>query len=205
MTSQRRVEDQHGEYALVERLQAGDEKAFVELVQRYQAQMVNVALSFVGTRAVAEEVVQDAWLGVVRGIERFAGRSSLRTWLFHIVANRARSAGAKEHRYTGPPAPEPLEDPSRFSADGSWAAPLPHWSEDVDDRLAAQSLTALVHQAIATLPPAQCQVVMLRDVNGLSSAEVCELLSLSEAHQRVLLHRGRVAVRRMIEAWKAKG
>jgi len=89
----------------VERLRAGDEKAFVDLVRRYQAQRVSVALGFVGARAVAEEVVQDAWLGVVRGINRFAARSSLRTWPFDIVANRARIAGAKEHRNSGPPTP----------------------------------------------------------------------------------------------------
>ncbi len=91
-----------------------------------------------------------------------------------------------------------------FTADGAWGAPLPHWSEDDDDRLTAQSLTALVHEAIATLPPAQHQVVILRDVNGLTGAEVCDLLSLEEGHQRVLLHRGRVAVRRMIESRKVK-
>lgn len=199
------AEDQHSERALVERLQAGDEQAFVTLVQRYQPQMVNLALTFVPTRAVAEEVVQDAWLGVVRGIDRFAGRSTLRTWLFHIVINRARSAGAKENRQNKPTDVEALEDPSRFNAEGGWASPPPHWSEEVEDRMAAAALTEAVHRAISELPLIQRQVVTLRDVNGLSSTEVCQLLSLPEAHVRVLLHRGRVAVRRRIEAEKVEG
>ncbi len=102
MTASHTVEVLDVEHALVERLRAGDEKALVDLVRRYQAEMVSVTLGFVGTRAVAEETVQDAWLRVVRGIGRFAERSSLRTWLFHIVANQARGAGAKEHRNSGP-------------------------------------------------------------------------------------------------------
>lgn len=200
------VEEQD-EAALVERLQAGDEQAFVTLVQRYHVQMTNLAMAFVPSRAVAEEVVQDTWLGVVKGIDRFAGRSSLRTWLSHIVVNRARSAGAKEHRQAPPSGPPfghgTLEDPARFSADGAWAVPPAHWSEEVEDRLAAEALTALVHRAIADLSPSQRQVVLLRDVNGLSSLEVCQLLDISEAHQRVLLHRGRVALRRAVESEKA--
>lgn len=189
---------------LVRRLQAGDPRAFVVLVQRYQGPMINLALCFVPSRAVAEEVVQETWLGVVRGIERFAGRSSLRTWLSRIVVNRARSAGAKENRQGAPLGPATLEDPSRFRADGAWAVPPVHWSEQVEDRLAAEALTGSVHKAIASLPPAQKQVMVLRDVNGLTGAEVSEILSLPNAHQRVLLHRGRVAVRRIIEAEKAK-
>jgi RNA polymerase sigma-70 factor, ECF subfamily len=188
------------EQRLVERLQAGDEDAFVTLVRAYQVQMISVALAFVGSRAVAEEVVQETWLGVVRGIDRFAGRSSLKTWLFRIVVNRARTAGAREHRSVPVGRAEPPEDPARFSDDGAWAAPLPHWSDEVDDRVVAATMTASIHQAIATLPSAQRQVVTLRDVQGLSSTEVCDLLDLSEANQRVLLHRGRVAVRRTIES-----
>jgi RNA polymerase sigma-70 factor (ECF subfamily) len=167
--------------------------------------MIRVALTFVGSRAVAEEVVQDAWLGVVRGIDRFAGRSSLKTWLFHIVVNRARSAGTREQHNAGINVSVPLEDPSRFTEDGAWAAPLPHWSDQVDDRLTAVALTRSIHEAIRTLPAAQRQVVTLRDVEGLSSGEVCDLLELSEANQRVLLHRGRVAVRRIIESEEGKG
>lgn len=187
------------ERGLVERLQAGDEKAFATVVRAYHNQMIDVARSFVDSREVAEEVVQDAWLGVVRGIERFAGQSSLRTWLFHIVINRARSTGTREHRQIPNPGREPAEDPSRFTADGAWAAALPHWSEEVEDRLTAEALTASVHDAIAALPANQRQVVLLRDVQGLPASDVCELLGLSEANQRVLLHRGRVAIRRAIE------
>ena len=193
------------ETLLVQRLQGGDEQAFVILFQRYQSEMVNLAMAFVPSRAVAEEVVQDAWLGVVKGIDRFAGRSSLRTWLFHIVVNRARTAGAREHKQGGEHAlTGPLESPERFTASGAWAVPPVHWSEEVEDRLAAQALTSVVHRAIAGLLPAQRQVVVLRDVEGLSSEEVCALLGISAAHQRVLLHRGRVAVRRTIEAERAE-
>lgn len=195
-----KVDGEGDERALVESLQSGDEQAFVSLVKMYQAQMLGVALSLVGTRAVAEEVVQESWLGVVRGIDRFDGRSSLRTWLLHIVANRARTTRGKEQRYNVVAYQEPLEDPSRFNAQGAWAAPLPHWSEEVDDRMLARSLTVSVHAAIDRLPDAQKQVVRLRDVLGLPAAEVCRLLSLDEGHQRVLLHRGRVAVRRAVEA-----
>ena len=139
---------------LVERLQRGDEQAFIALVELYQTQMIRVALRFVPTPEVAEDVVQDAWLGVVRGIDRFGEQSSLRTWLFHIVANRARTAGAKERRHTRGGAGEPVEDPTRFAPDGTWAVPLPHWSDEVDDRMTAESLTACIHHAVSNLPRA---------------------------------------------------
>jgi RNA polymerase sigma-70 factor, ECF subfamily len=190
--------DRETEQSLVERLQAGDEQAFVTVVRTYQSQLTDVARSFVDSPAVAEEVVQDAWLGVVRGIERFAGQSSLRTWLFRIVINRARSTGAREHRHTRAPGPRCTRDLTRFTAEGAWAAPAPHWSEQVDDRLTAAALSATVREAIATLPRAQRQVVILRDVQGLSSRETGELLGLSEANLRVLLHRGRMAIRRTL-------
>ncbi|MCL2395888.1 MAG: RNA polymerase sigma factor [Acidimicrobiaceae bacterium] len=187
------------EASLVARLQAGDEDAFAAVVRAHHNQMIEVARTFVDSRDVAEEVVQDAWLGVVRGIERFAGQSSLRTWLFRIVINRARSTGARERRQAPNPGREPAEDASRFTADGAWTYPLPHWSEQVDDRLTAEALTSAIHDAIAALPAAQRQVVVLRDVQGLSAREVCDLLGLSDSNQRVLLHRGRVAIRRTIE------
>jgi RNA polymerase sigma-70 factor (ECF subfamily) len=190
---------------LVAGLRDGDERAFVVLVQRHHSQMLYLAQTFVATRAVAEEVVQDAWLGVIRGIGNFEGRSSLKTWILRIVINRARSIGSKEHRETRFVGRRSSEEPTRFAADGAWASPLPHWSEAVDDRLSAEALSDSVHSAIATLPRQQRLVVTLRDVDGLSSTEVCALLSLKESHLRVLLHRGRSTVRSIIEPQLVKG
>jgi RNA polymerase sigma-70 factor (ECF subfamily) len=204
MTPSRVLDDRQGEQDLIERLQDGDEQAFAALVQRYQTHMLNLARRLVGSHAVAEEVVQDAWLGVIRGIDRFAGRSSLRTWLFNIVVNRARSTGAKEHRASTVPAPEALEDGWPSSSEGAREVALPHWSDEVDDRLTAASLAAPIREAITMLPPTQREVVLLRDVSGFSSAEVCGLLSIKDTHQRVLLHRGRGAVRRIIETEELK-
>jgi RNA polymerase sigma-70 factor (ECF subfamily) len=191
---------------LVERLRAGDEKAFEVLVRRYHTSLLRLAETMVPSRAVAEEVVQDTWLGVVRGVERFEGRSTLRTWLFHILLNRARSAGSREvRRAPGRPDWVPSVDPSRFGPDGTWVDPPTPWPEDVDDRLAAAALAERVRAGIADLPWQQRQVVTLRDIEGLGAADVCELLGISEGNQRVLLHRGRTRVRRMLDHELGKG
>lgn len=184
---------------LIQRLQAGDEEAFLVLVRTHQTNMVRLAMTFVDSRAVAEEVVQDTWLSVVRGIDRFEGRSSVKTWLFHILANRARTTASHERRTLLLDEIEPDGGSDLFSSDGSWASPVPHWSDSVNDRLSAVALAVHVHEAIECLPPAQCQAITLRDVEGLSSAEVCRILDVTEGHQRVLLHRGRLAVRRTLE------
>jgi RNA polymerase sigma-70 factor (ECF subfamily) len=181
------------------RLRSGDEEAFVMLVARYQRSMLRLARSMVSSDAVAEEVVQDTWLGVVRGIDRFEGRSSFKTWLFSILVNRARSAGSAEHPNT------PIEalhavDPSRFDAQGQWADPLERWSEDSEDRLDAGALTPILNSALDDLPPRQRQVVVLRDVEGLTNAETCSALRISSGNQRILLHRGRSRLRGMLEA-----
>jgi RNA polymerase sigma-70 factor (ECF subfamily) len=181
------------------RLRSGDEEAFVMLVARYQRSMLRLARSMVSSDAVAEEVVQDTWLGVVRGIDRFEGRSSFKTWLFSILVNRARSAGSAEHPTT------PIEalhavDPSRFDAQGQWADPLERWSEDREDRLDASALTPILNSALDDLPPRQRQVVVLRDVEGLTNAETCSALRISSGNQRILLHRGRSRLRGMLEA-----
>jgi RNA polymerase sigma-70 factor, ECF subfamily len=180
-------------------LRNGDEQAFVMLVARYQPSMLRLARAMVSSDAVAEEVVQDTWLGVVRGIDRFEGRSSFKTWLFSILVNRARSAGSAEHPNT------PIEalhavDPSRFDAQGHWADPLERWSEDREDRLDARALTPMLNAALDDLPPRQRQVVVLRDVEGLSNAETCSALGISSGNQRILLHRGRSHLRGMLEA-----
>jgi RNA polymerase sigma-70 factor, ECF subfamily len=184
---------------LVARLRVGDEEAFVLLVARHQAAMLRLARAFVSNAAVAEEVVQDTWLGVVRGIDGFAGRSSFKTWLFQILVNRARSTGAREHRSVAIGDAAPAVERSRFDASGAWMSPPQHWVEDSDERMLAQGLTGQIQDALEALPVRQREVVVLRDVDGLSGQEVCEALEISEANQRVLLHRGRSHLRQALE------
>lgn len=185
---------------LVERLRAGDEDAFRLIVERYHPSLLRLAQTMVPSRAIAEEVVQDTWLGLVRGIGAFEGRSSLRTWLFHVLVNRAKSTGARERRPAAGITAGPAVDPSRFAPDGSWADPPVPWPEDVDDRLVADELARRIRPKIDELPDMQRQVVTLRDVHGLDAPEVCALLGLSEGNQRVLLHRGRSRLRGMLES-----
>jgi RNA polymerase sigma-70 factor, ECF subfamily len=196
----RRVLPAHQEELdLLARLQSGDEDAFAQLVERHGGAMLRLANTLVPSRAVAEEVVQDTWLGVVRGIDRFAGRSSLRTWLLAILVNRARSAGAREGRSVAIEDAAPAVDGSRFDASGAWRAPPPHWVEESDERLLAQALADPLREALDGLPPRQRQVVTLRDLEGLSAREVCDVLDISEGNQRVLLHRGRSRLREALE------
>jgi RNA polymerase sigma-70 factor, ECF subfamily len=184
---------------LLERLQAGDEEAFACLVDRHHAAMVRVARTYVRSQAVAEEVAQEAWLGLLRGLDRFEGRSSLRTWLFRIVANRAISAGRHESQHLPVGDSELGDDSGRFSQDGWWATPPVHWADEAVDRMVAPEVAARVRQLVAELPPAQRQVVTLRDVEGLPSADVCAILGISEGNQRVLLHRARARIRQHLE------
>jgi RNA polymerase sigma-70 factor, ECF subfamily len=180
--------------SLVERLRTGDESAFVALVLRYQSRLARLALATVGNRAVAEEVCQDTWLAVVRGVDRFQGRSSFKTWLFHILLNRAHTAVGKELR-----AGRPEEDvEERFDASGAWASPPVPWSERADDRIVAEQLAPRVRTLLAKLPDSQRQVVALRDVEGLSAGDVASLLGLTAGNQRVLLHRGRSRLRALL-------
>ena len=184
---------------LLDRLRAGDEQAFVVLVRRHHDPMIRLACSFVPSRAVAEEVVQDTWMGVLRGIGGFEGRSSFRTWLFRILVNRARTAGARERRSVAVGDAEAAVDASRFDVAGGWTAPPEQWIEDVDDRLRAGKLADRIRSAIEELPGRQREVVTLRDVEGLSSDEVCAVLEITDGNQRVLLHRGRSRVRQVLE------
>ena len=184
---------------LIQRLRAGDEQAFVVLVRRYHDSMIRLASSFVPSRAVAEEVVQDTWMGVVRGIGNFEGRSSLRTWLFRILVNRARTAGTRERRSVAIGDAEPAVDPSRFDEAGAWLSPPEQWIEEADDRLRSGKLAGRVRSVIEELPARQREVVTLRDVEGLSSDEVCHVLEITDGNQRVLLHRGRSRVRQVLE------
>ncbi len=191
---------------LVVRLREGDEAAFAALVKRYHPSLLRLAGTMVPSRAIAEEVVQETWLGVVRGIGKFEGRSSLRTWLFHILVNRARTTGVREKR-RAPTFTEwvPAVEPSRFGKDGAWVDPPTPWPDDVDDRLAAEIMAERIRARLSHLPDRQRQVVTLRDLEGLDAATVCELLELTEANQRVLLHRGRSRIRSMLEHELGKG
>jgi RNA polymerase sigma-70 factor, ECF subfamily len=185
---------------LLRRLRAGDERAFVTLVERYNGSMLRLAASFVPSRAVAEEVVQETWLAVLRGLAAFEGRSSLKTWLFTILVNRARSTGVRESRTVPVADAGPVVDASRFGPGGAWVLPPEHWIEEAESRVDAVKLNELLRSALHGLPPRQREVVLLRDVEELTSAEVCGVLSISEANQRVLLHRGRGKLRQVLEA-----
>jgi RNA polymerase sigma-70 factor (ECF subfamily) len=193
--------------ALLQRLRAGDETAFMDLVGRYGPLMLRVALSHVGSRSVAEEVVQEAWLGVLTGLDRFEGRSSLKTWIMRIAANQARSRGERERRTVPVSAlvadeGEPAVEPSRFRPlhdpryPGGWARPPQDWPEQ---HLLAGETLQLVRDAIAGLPPRQQEVILLRDVEGWAPDEISDALGLSPANQRVLLHRARSTVRGRLE------
>jgi RNA polymerase sigma-70 factor (ECF subfamily) len=162
--------------------------------------MLRIARSLVPNPAVAEEIVQDTWMAIVRGISQFEGRSSLRSWLIAILVNRARSTGAREYR-TVPVAPqEATVDASRFDEGGHWISPPQHFTQDVEDRVSAGGLSKRIRLSLDELPVRQRQVVTLRDVEGLTSKEVCELLEITEGNQRILLHRGRSRLREELEA-----
>ena len=185
-----------GDAELVELLRVGDESAFVVMIGRYQPHMLRLAEATVRSRAVAEEVTQETWLAVMRGVERFEGRSSFKTWLFHILMNRARTAANRETRAGRPD--EHVED--RFDIDGEWASPPEPWADRAEDRLVAEHLAARVQQLLAELPENQRQVVLLRDVEGLASDDVAALVGVSDGNQRVLLHRGRARLRQLLAA-----
>jgi RNA polymerase sigma-70 factor, ECF subfamily len=185
---------------LFNRLLAGDEEAFAALVGQYQRTMLALALGYVPSWAVAEEVVQDTWLAVLCGLGAFEGRSSVRTWLFSILLNRARTTGSRERRSVPVDDMGPVVDRSRFDAAGGWIAPPEQW-EQVDDRMVAARMAGRIRLAIDDLPARQREVVILRDVEGLTSEEVCRVLEISLANQRVLLHRGRSKVRQALESY----
>ena len=187
------------EAELLARLRAGDENAFAVLVDRHHAAMVRLARTHVRSRAVAEEVAQDAWLGVLRGLNGFEGRSSLRTWLYRIVVNRAISAGLHERKHVPVEVSQFEDNNGRFAQDGHWATPPVHWSDEVLERITAPQVAARIRQLIDQLPLAQREVVTLRDVEGLSSDEVCGVLGITEGNQRVLLHRARTRIRTLLE------
>ena len=188
-----------GDDELLEGLRAGDEEAFVALVGRHNHALFYVARSFVPSDAIAEEVVQDTWMAVVRGLSKFEGRSSIKTWLVSIAVNRARSTGTRESRVLPLSSSEAAVDPNRFDTNGHWITPPEYFVEDAEDRVIAGSLSESIRSSLENLPESQRQVVTLRDVEGLDSKEVCQLLEISEVNQRVLLHRGRSRLRQDLE------
>jgi RNA polymerase sigma-70 factor, ECF subfamily len=184
---------------LLRRLRGGDEQAFTSLVTSYNGSMLRLARAFVPSSAVAEEVVQETWLAMLRGLAGFEGRSTLRTWLLSILINKARTAGVREQRSVPVADAGPAVDQSRFGVDGAWADPPERWVEEADDRIVAAKFVGRLGEAIDGLPPRQREIVLLRDVEGLSSEDVCSVLEISEANQRVLLHRGRSRLRQALE------
>jgi RNA polymerase sigma-70 factor (ECF subfamily) len=194
---------------LVKALRARDERVFEELMRMYNASLLRVALIYVPTRAVAEDVVQETWIGVLNGIDRFEARSSLKTWIFRILTNIAKTRGQREGRtvpFSALERPEAVPDPAvdadRFLAadherwPGHWSSKPEPWPEE---RLLAAETRGVVERAIEQLPPAQRAVISLRDVEGWSSEETRNALGVSETNQRVLLHRARSKVRQALE------
>jgi RNA polymerase sigma-70 factor (ECF subfamily) len=196
---------------LVKRLRDGDESAFVELIDRYGATMLRVAQMYVRDRGTAEEVVQETWLAVLNGIDRFEERSSLKTWLFRILTNRAKTRGQRDGRMVpfsalagaGDEADEPSVDPDRFLGPdsphpGAWAAPPVPWPQE---KLLEGETLNVIEMAIDMLPEAQREVILLRDVDGWTPMEVSEVLEITDGNQRVLLHRARSKVRAALEEY----
>jgi RNA polymerase sigma-70 factor, ECF subfamily len=199
-----------GDAQLVARLREGDEAAFGELIDRYGATMVRVAQMYVRDRGTAEEVVQETWLAVLNGIDRFEGRSSLKTWLFRILTNRAKTRGERDGRIVPfsslagtDEQDQPSVDPDRFlgpdsAQPGAWAAPPRAWPQD---KVLERETLDVIEMAIEQLPEAQREVIRLRDVEGWSPMEVADALEITDGNQRVLLHRARSKVRAAVEAY----
>jgi RNA polymerase sigma-70 factor (ECF subfamily) len=198
----------------VDRLRAGDEDAFAWLLDRYDGRLRRLARAFVATRAAADEVVQETWLAVIEGIDRFEQRSSLKTWIYRILVNKARTRGARDERTVpfsaivgndgdlGPTfPPDRFRPPDHPRWPGHWAKPPAAWQELPQEQLEARETLDRIATAIADLPSLHRQVITLRDVEGWTSAEVCAALDLTPGNQRVVLHRARARVRSRLEAY----
>jgi RNA polymerase sigma-70 factor, ECF subfamily len=185
--------------ALLARLRAGDEEAFAALVARHDGALRRVARTYVRTDTAVEEVVQETWLGVVRGLDAFEGRSSLRTWIFRILVNQARTRAVRDARSLPFSSLEgedgPTVDPSAFGADGRWTSAPPRLDSDPETGLLGAELREHLLEAVESLSRDQRAVITLRDLVGLSAAEVRDLLEITDGNQRVLLHRARARVR----------
>jgi RNA polymerase sigma-70 factor, ECF subfamily len=204
------AEDLH----LLEALRSGNESSFVSLVNRYHSSMLRLAMLFVPSEAIAEEVVQETWMGVLHGLDRFEGRSSLKTWIFRILTNRAKTRAQREGRSVpfsslaefNNELQEPAVEPERFNEPdhqwpGGWVSFPQSWEEIPEERILSKETMTRILEAIDTLPIGQREVITLRDIDGCTSEEACDLLGVSEANQRVLLHRARCKVRRALERY----
>jgi len=205
------------EKALIQQLRAGSEPAFVDLVTRYNSAMTRVALCFVRDDDTAQEVVQDAWLGVLKGMASFEGRSSLKSWIFSIVVNQAKTRGVREARsipFSSLAAreasgTEPAVDPSRFLGPdaqwpGHWAQPPQSWGQDPEACFLQAEMMGQLSRSIDALPPAQRTVMLLRDVAGHDAESICNTLGITMTNMRVLLHRARSRVRNQLERYRAE-
>jgi len=205
------------ELRLLARLRNGDEAAFASLVDRHHNALLRLAMAHVSDRSIAEEVVQETWIGVMEGLDRFEGRSSLKTWIFRILTNKAKTRGVRESRHVSfsplaadDGSDEPAVDPSQFQTTGHWAGywssyPQP-WDDNTPEKLLlSKEGTTFLEQAIEALPPKLRQIIVMRDVEGLTSEEACNVLGISETNQRVLLHRARSRVRKALEKYIAGG
>lgn len=197
------------ESALIVALKRGDEAAFREVFRTHQSSLLAFSRTFLRDASAAEEAVQETWLALISGIDRFEGRSALKSWLFSVLANIARTKARRNGRtisFTDAGYNEPGVDADRFSGDGSWLSPPGTWSEINPERILGDR--QLLEHALAELerlPPSQRAVVSLRDVEGLSSEETCAILELSEGNQRILLHRGRTRIRAAIDRLLTEG
>jgi RNA polymerase sigma-70 factor, ECF subfamily len=204
------LHQQQDEQQLLERLRAGDEQAFAQLVDSCHTTMLAVAQAHVRSRAIAEDVVQEAWMGVIRGLDGFEGRSSLKTWVLRIVVNTAKTRGVREARsvpfasLAAEGEGEPAVEPERFRGPddrypGGWKLFPANWHRLPDETLHQRQALDLIVATIAALPAAQRAVIRMRDVEGCSADQVCAALDVSEGNQRVLLHRARSRVRAALE------
>ncbi|HEU5310606.1 MAG TPA: RNA polymerase sigma factor [Candidatus Eisenbacteria bacterium] len=200
----------HSEGDLVSRLRSGDETAFASLVEGLHGSLVAFARTFTSSATLAEDIVQETWLGVIRGLHAFDGRSSLRTWIFSILVRRGRTVAARDARQGGRgsgsrPIPEVEWEPGRGRV-GLWEhAPVPWALEDPASIHQSGEALEVLQSALDALPEMQRQVVILRDVEGLPAADVCNILDLSETNQRVILHRGRARLRRALDRYVQDG
>jgi RNA polymerase sigma-70 factor (ECF subfamily) len=205
----------NGEVALLARLRQGNEGAFNELVTRHHSALIRMAMGYVADREVAEEVVQDTWMAVIGGLNRFEGRSSLRTWIFGIMIHKAKDRGVREKRHTNFSSFESVDDdndeavdPSRFHQTGEWAGhwafPPQPWDEQTPEKLlASQQAVNAMNRAIEALPRTLKDVLILRDVEGVDAKEACEILKITETNLYVRLHRARERVRQAVETYLA--
>ncbi|GJL56344.1 MAG: RNA polymerase sigma24 factor [Nitrospirales bacterium] len=202
------------ESQVLELLRNGDEATFAQVVDQYSGSLLRLAMAYVPSRAVAEEVVQETWLGVFEGLARFEGRSSFKTWLFTILTNRAKTRGQRESRYVGLAEKTGMDDDDAGTGvdldlfiqagtrAGHWIEPPHAWDHGTPERFAlSKEIGEQIERAIAALPHTQRQVITLRDLEGVSSEEVCNIMGVTETNQRVLLHRARTRVRKTLASF----